>query len=634
MTSTHRIALSLLLAAGIALTGCADERRAAGPARPSAPDPAGAEPAPDLMTAHAVAPAVTPDDTVHAQALEGHPGAGPGLSERARVAARSLEPAERARAARTVASVNDEIVTVRDMERRLEEMHAGMSAARRSGFDLDRLLNRLVNDLLLAQEARALGMDREEPTASQVKRFEREAMLQELEREQILAKATVTDREVREAFAKRYRRVDLRVITVDTRAEAESILKRIRAGDDMDSLARENSHDPYAARGGLATGLPLRDLAPEIGELAASLETGAIGGPVLTDLGWSILRSEGEREADPQAFEGARSILHDLLTLEKVQDLRSQLAARASKNHPVTVDEAAVRALQPRVLPDGRLVPDVKERGDVVARIGTSVSIAAGEYADALLLRWSGVRNEEAARAAAPIILTNLIDRALLLAEARSLGYGERPEVRRAVRDHETQILVQRYLEEVIGREIPVTQEELRAYYAEHRAEFPRPPRLRVAQITVESADEAEEVAGLLRRGTDVAWLARQRSVDRFASSGGDRGWIVPAPGTDEMNDRMIRSAPGEVLGPLGVPGNFVIVKVIAREEQGFYDFQAVSGNVRNAVFSGKFREALDDVMTKLRSRARIEVQEDVLAGMRVSGKADDDEDGVRARTR
>ena len=54
-----------------------------------------------------------------------------------------------------LAQVNGENVTSEDLELVLAEMHSGMQDTQRSAFDLDRLLFRLVNDALLAQEARA-----------------------------------------------------------------------------------------------------------------------------------------------------------------------------------------------------------------------------------------------------------------------------------------------------------------------------------------------------------------------------------------------------------------------------------------------------------------------------------------------
>lgn len=390
----------------------------------------------------------------------------------------------------------------------------------------------------------------------------------------------------------------------------------------MGELARARSIDPYAQRGGEVQGLPLRDLAPEIGQLARSLQPGKTGGPVSTDLGWSVIRLERFQEPDPAGLEKVRPALRELIAFEKARALRAELARRLQEQHPVELVGEAIERIRPQRVADGRLTPTVEDRREVVARIGGRLEITAGEYGDALLLRWSGVRSEDAARAAAPIILTGLIEKQLLLAEANRLGYGERPEVARQVRAYEDQILVQRYLEEVVAAGIEVGREEMEAYYREHLESFARPPRLNLGQITVATEEEAREVARLLGQGTDLAWLARQRSTDRFAAAGGERGWMSPQPGIDEFNDRLSRAAPGEVIEAGGVPGNFVVLKVLGREEQGTYPLEEVSGNVRSTLFSDKFRQVLDDFVTKLRARSQIRVDTELLASLRVSGSA------------
>jgi len=61
------------------------------------------------------------------------------------------------------------------------------------------------------------------------------------------------------------------------------------------------------------------------------------------------------------------------------------------------------------------------------------------------------VQSEEAARATAPIVLSGLVEEKLWLAEAIKSGYGDHPDVSQRVRAFEVTLLVERYLEEVLG---------------------------------------------------------------------------------------------------------------------------------------------------------------------------------------
>jgi hypothetical protein len=70
-----------------------------------------------------------------------------------------------------IARVNGEAILAEDIERQLGRLHGSAQKGDRPGFDVDRLMFRLINDLLLGQEGRALGMDREEPIASRVEAY-------------------------------------------------------------------------------------------------------------------------------------------------------------------------------------------------------------------------------------------------------------------------------------------------------------------------------------------------------------------------------------------------------------------------------------------------------------------------------
>ncbi len=518
-----------------------------------------------------------------------------------------------------VATVNGEVMLVDDLERYLGSLHQAVSATQRENFDIGRLMFKAVNDMLLGQEARAIGMDKEEPVAGQIERYRNNLALGVLERVEVVDKAVPTGDEVRRFFADQYREITLRVITAHERPDADEILAEIQAGADMETLALERSMDPYQLRGGLVESVERIDLQPEIAELAVGLEPGELGGPVRTDLGWSVIRLEEIKEADPERFPKLERYLHAVLQQRKAIEARKALAARLRERYTVTIDDKVVVTFRPERLPDGRFTPGIEDSDAIVARVGDKQVVTAGEYSKALLVAWANVRNEEVAVEATPGVLSELIDKRLLLTEALARDYGERPEILRELRSRETELLVSRYLEEVVAAGVEVSREEMEAHFKAHEKEYRKPPRIHLGQITVATREEAERIAALLRQGTDLAWLAGRHSLDRFKDAGGDRGWLEPRPGGP--NENLLASKVGDVLDPVGTPGNFIVIKVLAREEQGLYSFREVSGNVRNAVYGEKVREAIEKYMETLRSRSEIEINEEVLKSLQITGE-------------
>jgi hypothetical protein len=267
----------------------------------------------------------------------------------------------------------------------------------------------------------------------------------------------------------------------------------------MDAVARSVSVDPYAQRGGLVEDVARADLQQDIAAVAFGLQVGDLAGPIRTDIGWSLLRILALEPADEDRFGALQGICTRLALLENTRKLEAELARELTARHQVRVNEGTVATIVPEQGPDSRLMPRMADGDAVVATIGPRRSITASAYARALAQRWRGVRNLEAAAAAAPIILQGLIHDHLLAAEALRRGYGERPDVVRAVNAYETQTLVPRYLEQVVAAGVEVTGAEMERYYADNAELFSRPPRLRLGQITVATPMRPEPI-----------WVARR----------------------------------------------------------------------------------------------------------------------------
>jgi parvulin-like peptidyl-prolyl isomerase len=519
-----------------------------------------------------------------------------------------------------LATVNEEPILPGDLERQLARIHESTDAIDRSAFDTDRLMFKLVNDVLIGQEARSAGMAEEPEILEQMAEYRDDLVYKYLEKVEIADRVQPEPEAVQRLFHKQYNEMQLRVITSYDEAVADEILAELRQGADMETLARERSVDHIAARGGLMKSAPRIDLHRGMAQVAFQLDVGEIGGPVRTDLGWTVFRVEAKTDVDPARFEELEGQLRAILRQEKARVLREALARTSGEHHLVVLDQELVKQLKPVRQPDARLVAEAPEPDRVVAQVGEHRTVRAGDYAHALDKRWKGVRNEEAAVAAAPIILNNLIERELLIAEGDRRGYGDLPVVQALLHSRETQLLVPRYLEEIVAANVEITAEEMQEYYDEHKSQFLRPPRVRLGQVTVATMEEAEKVAGLLRGGADIAWVAQQHSTDGFKDKGGMRGWMVPTPGLDALQDRLLEVQAGDVLDPFGVEGNYIVLKMMAREEQGPFEFDQISGNVRQTLFTDRFRMVLDRFITTLRERSEIVLYDDRIQALDISG--------------
>ena len=520
----------------------------------------------------------------------------------------------------TVAVVNGEAITLEDLEKRLEDMHGETGPVQRSPANLRRLLDRVVNDVLIGQEARALGLHEESPVPESIELNRRRLAVALLERQEISGPSRPEEEEVVELFRERHRRASFRVLTAADVEGAEAILEALRRGDDIQTVAREMSIDPYRETGGLVEDVARKDLQLAVADVVFRMSPNEVVGPVKTDLGWSVLIALEFAEPEPELFEQVRGSLERIVRQRKEAAARQALVDRLRQRHAVVVDRQLVDSIQPVRRRDGRLTAESPGPESVIATIGDEISLSGDDYAVALERRWKTIPEAQAALAAAPIILETLINERLLLAEAYARGYHELPAVRRVLHGLETQMLIPKYLQAVLAAGIEVSEEEKRAHYEENRERLRRPPRLRLGQITVADREQAESVASLLRGGSDLGWLARQHSTDGLREKGGLQDWSVVKPTGTPLNTALLEAEPGTTLDPVLQDDAWVVYQVVAREEQGVFSYQEVTGNMREAVFRRKFTEILDRFIKAARSRSEIEVREDVLAGLQLSG--------------
>jgi len=180
-----------------------------------------------------------------------------------------------------------------------------------------RLLDRMIDEELLLQRGIALGLDRYEPSA-------RGAIVSALVAS-VTADAETGEPDeatLREFHAKNAGRfgsgprlaVDVAFVAVANRAEAlareraETLARRLRAGEDFATLNAELGDAPVAQLPSGELDLDtLRDyLGPTAARAAAELAVGEVAGPVRGSTGYTVLVLRGRRAEETAPFESVR----------------------------------------------------------------------------------------------------------------------------------------------------------------------------------------------------------------------------------------------------------------------------------------------------------------------------------------
>ncbi|MDP8985851.1 MAG: SurA N-terminal domain-containing protein [Pseudomonadota bacterium] len=248
------------------------------------------------------------------------------------------------------------------------------------------------------------------------------------------------------------------------KAQADSILKRVRGGEDFSKLAKEFSQDTGSAQQGGDLGWSQRKVwvAP-FADAAFSMTEGEIRGPVKTQFGYHILKLEGIQPATVKTFDQAKSDLEVEYRRNEAERLfnnaQDQLADAALQN-TTDIDEVARKAgltvqeipnfsrtdgggalgkaapilaaaFSPDVL-DGRLSPLVEvEKGRGVVVRATDHKLPQQKPLEAVrtdvVAAWKKQRGAELAAAAAADAVKRLDAGESWDAVAKSLGSAPQP---------------------------------------------------------------------------------------------------------------------------------------------------------------------------------------------------------------
>lgn len=263
------------------------------------------------------------------------------------------------------------------------------------------------------------------------------------------------------------------------------------------------------------------------------------------------------------------------------------------------------------------------------------------------------IRPEDRERAAADAkkaLLNKLIDDLLLKQEARRLGITVREEeVTKAIQDNlkqrkmsmedlqqalaKDETSYEKYLEamridlirvRIMQREIrpriSVTNEEIGAFYEEHRDEYEGKQRVRLQMIALPVSGESHPAAkedlrlkaiNILKRiraGEPFEALANENSPDR-ARTGGDIGYVEKGSLNPSIEEVAFLLKPGEVSDVIESPQGFYIIRALDRRGGGNLSVKATRENVEDRIYRSKMEKKFDEWMVEKRQKAHIEIR-------------------------
>ncbi len=210
---------------------------------------------------------------------------------------------------------------------------------------------------------------------------------------------------------------------------------------------------------------------------------------------------------------------------------------------------------------------DGRDAGPPVAKVGDETLTARD-----LNVMIGGLPDEAASPDARWEAAERWVNRELLYGEAVKLGIHLDPDVAAQVRTAARELVINALLDRYYQDRLAVSDEEVQAYYDEHRAVFRRPETtVRIHQIVLEAVREARSVSAQLRHSPQTfEEIARLQSADPSSSEGGDLGYISASTAyTQEIWQAIHGLSEGEISGRIRSDAGWHILRVDDRRLAG-----------------------------------------------------------------
>jgi len=205
-----------------------------------------------------------------------------------------------------LAEVNGTPITQKDLEDRLNTLPPQIRA--RFETNKEQFLQELIKQRLLVDEAKVQKIEKDEKLLSVLKKLKTELMVQRLVEKEVLEKVKVSEDEIRTYFDTNKDQfqspdqVHAYHILLPDEKKAKKIQKRLKKGEDFETLAKEVSVGPSSARGGDLGFVQKGQLVPEFEKVAFKIKLNKISEVVKTQFGYHIIKVTEKKPASQKTF--------------------------------------------------------------------------------------------------------------------------------------------------------------------------------------------------------------------------------------------------------------------------------------------------------------------------------------------
>ncbi|MPW26082.1 peptidylprolyl isomerase [Alkalibaculum sp. M08DMB] len=204
-------------------------------------------------------------------------------------------------------------------------------------------------------------------------------------------------------------------------------------------------------------------------------------------------------------------------------------------------------------------------------------------------------------------VLEELINQELIFFDAKEKGLDNEDVFLREVERMKDSLLKQFALNQLLTS-IPVSIDEITAFYEENKSQFVSPKSVKASHILVKEKEEAQEVLKELQEGLSFEKTAEKYSTCPSKAQGGDLGFFSRGQMVPEFEEAAFSMELNKISEPIKTQFGYHIIKVTDSKEEGTKTLLEVKEQIKQQIIGQKQQLIYFDKIAELKKIYKVEI--------------------------
>lgn len=213
-------------------------------------------------------------------------------------------------------------------------------------------------------------------------------------------------------------------------------------------------------------------------------------------------------------------------------------------------------------------------------------------------------------------LLDDMIVESLFLEDALRKGLDKDREIKDILVEARKKIIIAKFIKTEVDDKVEVSEDEMKAFYEEHKDEFKSPRMWRASHILVASEGEAKDIVAELSKGGNFEDIARAKSIDATSARGGDVGYFRQGQVVPEFENTCLSLNVGQTSAIVHTQFGYHIIKLTDKKNEAFEPYESAKPKIENALKLKKRNDLFDELVVSLKEKYRVRVEDDAIESL------------------